>query len=250
MAKERKIVDLTKDAEKGRKYDLSKDGEELSRVRVDLTWKSVLDLDATAFLVGEDGITVDDDDFVYYKSECRWLPKDARWEDPEQRDEVDVTDGDFAPFSIATFRTQKLWRKKTIPVSSDGGVLGSWDDLGSEDDNSEESGETMHALLDKVRDEISEIVFCITIHPSKEVEKKHNIPLDNQTFDKVREAKVEISDPETGEILINYDLKDSFMGKTAVEVGRILKDEDGEWEFLALGEGHTGGLKTLIDMYV
>ena len=48
MAKERKIVDLTKDAEKGRKYDLSKDGEELSRVRVDLTWKSVLDLDATA----------------------------------------------------------------------------------------------------------------------------------------------------------------------------------------------------------
>ena len=101
MAQERKIVDLTKDAEKGRKYDLSKDGEELSRVRVDLTWKSVLDLDATAFLVGEDGITVDDDDFVYYKSECRWLPKDARWEDPEQRDEVDVTDGDFAPFSIA-----------------------------------------------------------------------------------------------------------------------------------------------------
>ena len=53
-----------------RLFDTGKGGE-LSALQVDLTWMSGSDLDATAFLLGEDGVILEDSDFVYYNSNCR-----------------------------------------------------------------------------------------------------------------------------------------------------------------------------------
>lgn len=251
-----KDFDLNKRLERNDRFSLAKDSG-YSKIQVDLSWRTAglqrfglkgLDLDACAFLVGEDGIINDDADFVYYNSECRWLPSDPRWPkvvaEEESPDEIDVTDGSFCPFDKIKFKNKRNWRKWTLPVSKDGSLIGSWDDPGEDGEDDEESGETMHVLLDNVRDEISDIIFCVSIYPNPE-----NGPIENQTFDKVTNAKIEIRDEESDKVLCYYNLNEKFVGKTAVEVGRFVRNDDGGWDFVALGDGHEGGMQTLISIY-
>ena len=194
------------DLNKGDRFSLNK--EELSKIQVDLSWDSEGDLDATAFLLGEDGVIGDDADFVYYKSNSRTEPYDRQ-----------------------KFGSKANWRNETVPMSKDGSVIGSADDLGGED-----SGETMHVDLTKVRPEVSEIVFCITIYG-------------NETFKDVKDPKIVITDEENDEVLCQYNLKEHFSSETAVVAGSLVLNEDGEWEFEAIGKGYDGGLQTLVDMY-
>ena len=203
---------------KGDRFSLSKESG-LNKIQVDLTWKSGADLDASAFLLGADGVIMDDADFVFYNSEKR--------SEPWNRDK---------------FGTKVNWREETIPVSADGSVLGSADDLGDgeEDTESDDASETMHVILDKVNPKIREIIFWVTIY--------HGAG-DDTTFGQVREPAIVITNEETGEELCRYDLKEKFSSETAVEAGKLVCNEDGEWEFEAMGQGYDGGMQTLIDMY-
>ena len=65
--------------EKGERFSLNK-SEGLEKVQIDLNWKSGADLDASAFLVGEDGLIGDDADFVFYNSKNRANPKTGEFE--------------------------------------------------------------------------------------------------------------------------------------------------------------------------
>lgn len=203
---------------KGDRFSLSKESG-LNKIQVDLTWKSGADLDASAFLLGADGVIMDDADFVFYNSEKR-----------------------SEPWNHDKFGTKVNWREETIPVSADGSVLGSADDLGDgeEDTESDDASETMHVILDKVNPKIREIIFCVTIY--------HGAG-DDTTFGQVREPAIVITNEETGEELCRYDLKEKFSSETAVEAGKLVCNEDGEWEFEAMGQGYDGGMQTLIDMY-
>lgn len=204
------------DLSKGEKFSLGK-GEELSAIQVDLNWKSGADLDASAFLLNDDGVITEDADFVYYKSNNR-----------------------SEAYDRAKFGSKKNWRDNTVPVSFDGSVVGSADDLGDgEDDGGDEAGETMHVDLSKVRPEITEIVFCVTIYDEG----------GNTTFKNVRDPKIVITNEETGEELCAYNLKEHFSSETAVVAGSLVLNEDGDWEFEAIGKGYDGGLQTLVDMY-
>lgn len=246
--------EYTKDLEVNERFDFRKDdGKSYNKIQANLYWDlelnsrlKGLDLDACAFLVGNEGIIIDDANFVYYNSQNRWLPSDPRWNDTKQRKEVDVTEGNFQPFEREKYRTAKLWRRNTLPVSKDGALIGSWDDLGdSVDDDNESPGEIMHVILDKVATDVAEIIFCVSIYPNPSYGS-----IEEQTFDKVKNAKIEISDEETGNILCSFNLKEKFAGKTAVEVGKLaINDDNGEWEFIAFGEGHDGGIQTLADIY-
>lgn len=202
------------DLSKGEKFSLGK-GDELSAIQVDLNWKSGADLDATAFLLGDDGIITEDADFVYYKSNNR-----------------------SEPYDRAKFGSKNNWRDMTVPVSFDGSVVGSPDDLG-DDTDSDEAGETMHVDLSKVRPEVTEIVFCVTIYDMS----------GKTSFKNVRDPKIVITNEETGEELCAYNLKEIFHSETAVVAGALVLNEDGEWEFEAIGKGYDGGLQTLVDMY-
>lgn len=204
------------DLTKGEKFSLGK-GDELTAIQVDLNWKCGADLDASAFLLNDDGVIPEDADFVYYKSNTRSEPYDRQ-----------------------KFGSKKNWRDNTVPVSYDGSVVGSADDLGEEDaDGGDDAGETMHVNLSKVRPEITEIVFCVTIYDEK----------DNTTFRDVRDAQIVITNEETGEELCAYNLKERFSTETAVVAGSLVLNEDGDWEFEAIGKGYDGGLQTLVDMY-
>ena len=203
------------DLNKGERFTFSK-SEGLSQIQVDLTWKSGADLDASAFLLSDDGVITEDADFVYYKSNFR-----------------------SEPYDRTKFGSKNNWRNETVPMSSDGSVLGSADDAGDDEDGNDEAGETMHVNLDKIRPEISEIVFCVTIYDEE----------GKVSFKNVREPRVVITDENSGEELCNYNLKEKFSTETAVVVGALVLNSDGEWEFEAMGNGYDGGLQTLVDMY-
>lgn len=207
---------------KGDRFSLNK-SEGLEKIQVDLNWKSGADLDASAFLVGADGMINDDADFVFYNSQKRANPET----------------GEFEPFNKATHGNKKAWMAATVPVSADGSVLGSADDLG-DDDEGDEAGETMHVDLTKVGPKIQEIVFCVTIYHGDK---------DGVTFGAVCEPSITITNEDTGEELCSYNLKEKFSTETAVEAAKLVVNDEGEWEFEALGEGHDGGMQTLIDIY-
>lgn len=209
--------------EKGERFQLAKN-EGLEQIQVDLAWKSGADLDASAFLVGEDGLINDDADFVFYNSKNRANPET----------------GEFEPFDRAKHGNKKAWQAATVPVSADGSVLGSADDLGDGDDDSDDASETMHVNLTKVGAKIREIIFCVTIYHGEEA---------GVTFKDVRSPSITITNEDTGEELCRYDLKERFSTETAVEAAKLLVNGEGEWEFEALGEGHDGGMQTLIDIY-
>ena len=69
------------------------------------------------------------------------------------------------------------------------------------------------------------------------------------SFKNVRNPQIVITNEETGEELCAYNLKENFSSETAVVTGALVLNDDGEWEFEAIGKGYDGGLQTLVDMY-
>jgi stress response protein SCP2 len=200
---------------KGQTFNLSKESG-LSKIRVELGWKSGADLDACAFLLGSDGTIQNNADFVFYNSENR-----------EQ------------PFDRQKFLNKKNWRAKTRPMSADGSVLGSLDDLGDEDEG-EDASEEMSVDLNKVDPSVTEIVVCVTIY---------NGDTQGITFGSVRNPYISIINEENNEELCRYNLNENFSQETAVVAGSLLCDENGDWNFQATGQGYMGGMQGLIDIY-
>lgn len=211
------------DLNKGERFNLKK-SEGLNKIQINLGWKSGADLDACAFLLGADGVIMDDADFVYYNSENRCNPETLALES----------------FDRAKYGNKKNWRNETIPFSKDGSVIGSADDTGDEDGDGDDAGEEMHVVLDKVNPKITEIVFCVTIYHGDE---------DGTTFGKVREPYISIVNEDNDEELCRYNLKENFANETAVVAGSLICDDEGEWSFEAIGNGYEGGMQTLIDIY-
>lgn len=202
--------------EKGDRFSLNKE-EALSNIRVELGWKSGADLDASAFLLGENDYIGDDADFVFYNSQNR-----------------------EKPFSREEFGSKSNWKSLTRPMSADGSVMGSIDDLGDGDEEEgDDSNEEMTVDLNKVSSKVNQIVFCVTIyHGDKE----------GVTFGKVRNPYIAIINADTDEELCRYNLKEKFSKETAVVAGSLIY-ENGDWIFEAVGKGYTGGMQTLIDIY-
>ena len=62
------------------------------------------------------------------------------------------------PFDRAVFGNKRKWMAETRPMSSDGAVLGSLDDRNGG------SGEQIDVDLDKLIQNVCEIVFVVSIH--------------------------------------------------------------------------------------
>lgn len=218
---------------KGDRFTLDK-SEGLSKIRVELTWESEADLDAEAFCLSEDGVIIEDADFVYYNSAKRALPFEEGTDESKFMDNVTEE-----PFNLKVHGSKKKWQANTVPLSFDESVVGSWDDPGQEDgDDEEEAGETIRVNLDRVRPDIREIVFTVTIHEGNGV-----------TFKDVKNAKITIINIDNNEELCSYALNEEFKNEDAVAVGALHLSDEGDWEFEALGNGYEGGLQTLVDLY-
>ena len=118
---------------KGDRFTLKK-SEGLTNLTVSLGWKGGADLDACAFLLGEDGTILNDADFVFYNS--------------NNREEE---------FSRDKFGNKNAWKAQTRPMSADGSVLGAIDERDGG------STEKVSVNLSKVAPKVCEIVFCASI---------------------------------------------------------------------------------------
>lgn len=135
------------------------------------------------------------------------------------------------PFDRAVYGNKRRWMAETRPMSSDGAVLGSLDDRDGD------SGEQIDVNLDKVDPNVCEIVFVVSIHD------------EGKTFGDVKGAFISVINAENDEELCRYELAEAFTKETALSVAKLVVNEDGDWEFEAIGVGHVGGLETLIDIY-
>lgn len=135
------------------------------------------------------------------------------------------------PFDRAVFGNKRKWMAETRPMSSDGAVLGSLDDRNGG------SGEQIDVDLDKVDPNVCEIVFVVSIHD------------EGMTFGDVKDAFISVANAVNDEELCRYELNEAFTEETALSVAKLVVNEDGDWEFEAVGVGHVGGLETLIDIY-
>lgn len=135
------------------------------------------------------------------------------------------------PFDRAVFGNKRKWMAETRPMSSDGAVLGSLDDRNGG------SGEQIDVDLDKVDPSVCEIVFVVSIHD------------EGMTFGDVKDAFISVVNAVNDEELCRYELNEAFTEETALSVAKLVVNEDGDWEFEAVGVGHVGGLETLIDIY-
>ena len=135
------------------------------------------------------------------------------------------------PFDRAVFGNKRKWMAETRPMSSDGAVLGSIADRNGG------SGEQIDVDLDKVDPNVCEIVFVVSIHD------------EGMTFGDVKDAFISVVNAVNDEELCRYELNEAFTEETALSVAKLVVNEDGDWEFEAVGVGHVGGLETLIDIY-
>jgi len=225
------------DLTKGGKFNLTKENQGLNEIEVKLIWKGP-DIDASTFLLGKDGIITNDYDFVFYNSNNREhafqvyqdkVKEDGRWSvDHKERKKA----------------TRKTWMEDIRPMSSDGSLLGAFDDLGGDDDSGDESYETINVTLDAVKDEIREIVFVVTVY------NQPGTPASKQvTFGQIVNPCISVVNTETGDEILRYQIDEKFKNETGVEVARLYRTDDEEWAFEAVGEGFDGGLQYFVEVY-
>lgn len=193
----------------------------LSKVGVGLGWDPNegtgfdFDLDASAFILGESKKIPQDEYFIFYNNLCgrgHRAYTDATGDHNECAEKYHCKDGLYGVRSLGD---------DTTGGSSDG------------DD------ETLMVDLVKVPNEVSEIVFTVTIH---DYENR------KQNFGQVRNSFIRIYNAQTNEEIAKYELDEDFSVETAVEFGRLYK-RNGEWKFEAMGIGYKGGLEYFVKKY-
>lgn len=189
----------------GERFSLKKDLG-LNNIRGELTFSGE-DLDVQAWLLNEDGLIINDEAFVFYNSVNR-----------------------SEPFDKAKFGNKRNYLTSTRPMSADGAVLGSKDEV-------EGGKEVINIDLSKVAPEVSEIVISATVYE------------DGKTFGNVSSAKITVVDEDSDEELCFYELNSDYSHENAVVAGRFILNDDGEWEFEAEGKAYDGGLGTLVEMF-
>lgn len=185
----------------------------LSKLIVEMGWKvnpnakPPYDLDASTFLLRSNGEIGVEEDFVFYGS-CKT---------------IETADG-------------------KRPVSNDGSVLGSVDDLGNDDDNTGEGNEKIEVDLSKTNSLIDQIIFTASIYWEK------GAPSEKYNFGQVRDAYILIKNAVSGEEICRYDLDEDFSTEKGVEFGRLYR-RNGAWKFEAVGTSYADGLEPICRKY-
>ena len=185
----------------------------LSKLIVEMGWKvnpnakPPYDLDASTFLLHANGEIGVEEDFVFYGS-CK---------------AIDTPEG-------------------KRPVSNDGSVLGSVDDLGDDDDNTGEGNEEIEVDLSKTNALIDQIIFTASIYWEK------GAPSEKYNFGQVRNAYILIKNAVSGEEICRYDLDEDFSTEKGVEFGRLYR-RNGAWKFEAVGTSYADGLEPICRKY-
>ncbi len=123
-------------------------------------------------------------------------------------------------------------------VSPDGALTHTGDDPsgGNSDGDDDES---IIIDLDKVSEEVQEILFVVTIQ---------DFEARKQNFGQVRNAYMRILDNQNNNETHRFTLDDDFSTETAVEFGRLFR-KDNKWNFEPIGIGYKSDLGFFLEKY-
>jgi len=120
--------------------------------------------------------------------------------------------------------------------SQDGSLVHMGDNTSGEGEGDDE---VINIALNSVDNQISQMIFVVTVH--KAVEKGLN-------FGMIDNAFIRIENKDSGEELCRYSLNSQFSDFDSVQIGRVYR-YDGSWYFEAMGEGYSGGLGAVLNVY-
>lgn len=196
--------------QKGQKIELG-----LSKITVGLGWDpnegmgSDFDLDASAIMINSDRKLVSESHFIFYNNLCG----NGHGPKPDSCERNNCSPGKF-------------------------GLIHTGDDpSGGNSDGGDD--ESILIDLDKVSNEVQEILFVVTID-SFEVRK--------QNFGQVRNSYIRLVDELKNEEIAKYELGEDFSIETGVEFGRLYRKE-GKWKFEASGIGYKADLGFFLEKY-
>ena len=99
--------------------------------------------------------------------------------------------------------------------------------------------EALMVDLTRVPADVQKIVFTVTIH---EAEARR------QNFGQVGNAFIRLVNAETNAEVARYDLAEDASTETAMIFGELYR-HNGEWRFVAVGQGYAGGLAAMCHQY-
>jgi tellurium resistance protein TerD len=208
---------------KGSNFNLSK-SIGFSKVRIGLGWNPnetkngpAFDLDVSAFGIDSSYKIINDSYFIFYG-------------------QVKAGNAKEDPIRKGFYR----------PTTDDGAVMGAIDDptgLSSDGDDDED----MIIDLLKVHPQVEQIIICASIskYPHDNFKDVRTLSLD---FGKVSDCYIRIINESNGIEIAKYELSDQYSTLDAIEFGRLYRI-DNEWQFEAMGRGHSGSLQALVDLY-
>lgn len=203
------------------------DKQKFNKIKVELSWEGD-DLDLCAFLVDADDKICNRLDLVFWGSERRWLT------------EKTFDDANFNPLNGKVsvwennaekdFKNKDKWKERTLPLSLDDSVIGSWDDGGEG-----ECGERMHVLLSEVDTRLYKSIIFAAVVSEKNIAQ-------GMTFSDVKNPYVSIYDAESNKALAEYRLNQDFPGKGSVCFGKLTLDQNDLWKFITMADSYEGGM--------
>lgn len=208
---------------KGSNFNLSK-SIGFSKVRIGLGWNPnetkngpTFDLDVSAFGIDSSYKIINDSYFIFYG-------------------QVKAGNAKEDPIRKGFYR----------PTTNDGAIMGAIDDptgLSSDGDDDED----MIIDLLKVHPQVEQIIICASIskYPHDNFKDVRTLSLD---FGKVSDCYIRIINESNGIEIAKYELTDQYSTQDAIEFGRLYRI-DNEWQFEAMGRGHSGSLQALVDLY-
>lgn len=120
--------------------------------------------------------------------------------------------------------------------SSDGSVTHTGDNRTGEGEGDDES---LVVELDRVPQDVTKIVFVVTIHDAA---------ARRQSFGQVANAFIRLVNNDSNVEAARYDLSEDASTETAMLFGELYRHA-GEWKFRAVGQGYAGGLASVCAQY-
>ncbi|MGI0115498.1 TerD family protein [Zooshikella sp. RANM57] len=99
--------------------------------------------------------------------------------------------------------------------------------------------ESVKVDLAKIPTDVQKIVIGVTIHDAESR---------NQNFGQVSNAFIRIVNEANNDEVVRYDLSEDYSIETAMLFGELYR-HGGEWKFRAVGQGFSGGLKSMATQY-
>lgn len=120
--------------------------------------------------------------------------------------------------------------------SVDGSVVHTGDNRTGDGDGDDES---IIVDLNKIPHAIEKIIIAVTIHDAD---------IKRQNFGQVDNAFIRVVNDDTQNEVIRFDLNEDYSTETALTFGELYRLK-GEWKFRAVGQGYSGGLHALCQLY-